>query len=104
MFSALLGSALAVTGACSISGHTAATTTTSHSRRTTAVAPTGSSTVASHRGFVAAELFRASDSVVYVVGTLWSTTGGRVELFRSDDGGSSFQEVTTPPSGRPTYA
>ena len=71
----------------------------------TSTAPgSGSTTILarSPRGFVAAELFRASDSVVYVVGTLWSTTGGRVELFRSDDGGSSFQEVTTPPSGRPT--
>lgn len=99
--SALLGSVLAVTGAYSNSG-SAATTATSNSRLTTTAAPSGSSTIVSHRGFVAGQLFRATDSVVYVVGTLWSTVGGRVELFRSEDGGSSFQQVTTPPASRPT--
>ena len=79
----------------SVAATSSGTSTAPSSRSTTILAR-------SPRGFVAAELFRASDSVVYVVGTLWSTTGGRVELFRSDDGGSSFQQVTTPPASSPT--
>ena len=97
---------LLVLDACGNTGSGAATTTTSHPHpSTTSTAPSYPvSMTLSHpdKGFVVSDLLMATNKVVYVVGTLWGPTGGRVELFRSDDGGGSFQQVTTPASRRPT--
>jgi hypothetical protein len=53
-------------------------------------------------GFVAAQLFTPTNNVIYVVGTSSGPEGGQVELFRSDNRGSSFQQEALPPASRLT--
>ena len=48
-------------------------------------------------GFIAAQLFMPTNKVVYVLGSL---PGGRVQLLRSDNGGTTFGQETMPPASR----
>ncbi|MGP8149604.1 MAG: hypothetical protein ACLPXU_02770 [Acidimicrobiales bacterium] len=96
---------LAFAGFTNLHGSTTGPTM-SPAARTTSVASRGSgaSTTAAQpqKGFVAAQLFTPTNNVIYVVGTSSGPEGGRVELFRSDNRGSSFQQEALPPASRLT--